>query len=106
MLGSIFGSRSVCDGIGKQVLPPAEVLAFAEARRPNWRHCRRRPKATKRLMKGKQLAAIKAKMQEEGQLFSKLLVSKEAKEAFTASLRNVNRFHQVQVKLSFQRLQH
>jgi 1,4-dihydroxy-2-naphthoyl-CoA synthase len=35
-------------------------------------------------MKGKQLAAIKAKMEEEGQLFSKLLVSKEAKEAFTA----------------------
>jgi 1,4-dihydroxy-2-naphthoyl-CoA synthase len=35
-------------------------------------------------MKGKQIAAIEAKIREESVLFGEMLVSKEAKEAFNA----------------------
>jgi enoyl-CoA hydratase/carnithine racemase len=86
MLGEAFSAQEACAmGLVNKVLPPAEVLAFAEAQAAKLAALPTSSlRATKRLMKGKQLAAIKAKMQEEGQLFSKLLVSKEAKEAFTA----------------------
>jgi len=86
MLGEAFSAQEACAmGFVNKVLPPAEVLAFAQAQAAKlvalpasslW--------ATKRLMKGKQIAAIEAKIKEESVLFSEMLVSKEAKEAFTA----------------------
>jgi enoyl-CoA hydratase/carnithine racemase len=67
MLSEAFSAQEACAmGLVNKVLPTSSL------------------RATKCLMKGKELAAIKAKMEEEGQLFSEMLVSKEAKEAFTA----------------------
>jgi len=86
MLGEAFSAQEACAmGFVNKVLPPAEVLAFAQAQAAKlvalpasslW--------ATKRLMKGKQIAAVEAKIKEESVHFSEMLVSKEAKEAFTA----------------------
>ncbi len=86
MLGEAFSAQEACAmGFVNKVLPPAEVLAFAQAQAAKlvalpasslW--------ATKRLMKGKQRAAIDAKIKEESVHFSEMLVSKEAKEAFNA----------------------
>ena len=86
MLGEAFSAQEACAmGLVNKVLPPAEVLAFAQAQAAKLAALPTSSlRATKRLMKGKQLAAIKAKMEEEGKLFGKMLVSKEAKEAFTA----------------------
>jgi enoyl-CoA hydratase/carnithine racemase len=86
MLGEVFSAQEACAmGLVNKVLPPAEVFAFAQAQAAKLVALPTSSlRATKRLMKGKQIAAIEAKMEEEGQLFSKMLVSKEAKEAFTA----------------------
>ena len=86
MLGETFSAQEACAmGLVNKVLPTAEVFAFAQAQAAKLAALPTSSlRATKRLMKGKQLAAIKAKMEEEGQLFSEMLVSKEAKEAFTA----------------------
>jgi enoyl-CoA hydratase/carnithine racemase len=86
MLGEAFSAQEACAmGLVNKVLPPAEVFAFAQAQVAKLAALPISSlRATKRLMKGKQLAAVKAKMEEEGLLFSKMLVSKEAKEAFTA----------------------
>ena len=86
MLGEAFSAQEACAmGLVNKVLPPAEVFAFAQTQAAKLAALPTSSlRATKRLMKGKQRAAIKAKMEEEGQLFSKMLVSKEAKEAFTA----------------------
>lgn len=86
MLGETFSAQEACAmGLVNKVLPTAEVFAFAQAQAAKLAVLPTSSlRATKRLMKGKQLAAIKAKMEEEGQLFSEMLVSKEAKEAFTA----------------------
>jgi enoyl-CoA hydratase/carnithine racemase len=86
MLGDAFSAQEACAmGFVNKVLPPSEVLAFAQAQAaklvalPASSLC-----ATKRLMKGKQIAAVEAKIKEESVHFSEMLVSKEAKEAFTA----------------------
>jgi enoyl-CoA hydratase/carnithine racemase len=86
MLGEAFSAQEACAmGLVNKVLPTAEVFAFAQAQAAKLVALPTSSlKATKRLMKGKQLAAIEAKMEEEGQFFSEMLVSKEAKEAFTA----------------------
>ena len=86
LLGEAFSAQEACAmGFVNKVLPPAEVLAYAQAQAAKlvalpasslW--------ATKRLMKGKQIAAIDAKIKEESVLFGEMLVSKEAKEAFNA----------------------
>jgi enoyl-CoA hydratase/carnithine racemase len=69
----------------KLILPPAEVLAFAQAQAAKLVALPTSSlRATKRLMKGKQIAAIEAKIKEESVLFSEMLLSSEAKEAFTA----------------------
>lgn len=86
MLGEAFSAQEACAmGLVNKVLPPAEVFAFAQAQAAKLAALPTSSlRATKRLMKGKQLAVIKTKMEEEGLLFSKMLVSKEAKEAFMA----------------------
>jgi len=86
MLGEAFSAQEACAmGLVNKVLPAAEVLAFAQAQAAKLAALPTSSlRVTKRLMKGKELAAIKAKMEEESKFFGKLLVSKEAKEAFTA----------------------
>ena len=86
MLGEAFSAHEACAmGFVNKVLPPAEVLAFAQAQAAKLVTLPTSSlRATKRLMKGKQMAAIEAKIKEESVLFSEMLVSKEAKEAFTA----------------------
>ncbi len=86
MLGEAFSAHEACAmGLVNKVLPTAEIFTFAQAQAAKLAALPTSSlKATKRLMKGKELAAIKAKMEEEGKLFGKMLLSKEAKEAFTA----------------------
>ena len=86
MLGEAFSAQEACAmGFVNKVLPPAEVLAFAQAQAAKLVALPTSSlRATKRLMKGKQIAAVEAKIKEESVLFSEMLVSKEAKEAFTA----------------------
>ena len=86
MLGEAFSAQEACAmGFVNKVLPPAEVLAFAQAQAAKLVALPTSSlRATKRLMKGKQIAAVEAKIKEESVLFSEMLLSKEAKEAFTA----------------------
>jgi enoyl-CoA hydratase/carnithine racemase len=86
MLGEAFSAQEACAmGFVNKVLPSAEVLAFAQAQAAKLVALPTSSlRATKRLMKGKQIAAIEAKIKEESVLFSEMLLSSEAKEAFTA----------------------
>jgi enoyl-CoA hydratase/carnithine racemase len=86
MLGEAFSAQEAyAMGFVNKVLPSAEVLAFAQAQAAKLVALPTSSlQATKRLMKSKQMAAIEAKIEEEGKLFSEMLLSKEAKEAFTA----------------------
>lgn len=86
MLGEAFSAQEACAmGFVNKVLPAAEVLAFAQVQAAKLVALPTSSlRATKRLMKGKQMAAIEAKIKEESVLFSEMLLSKEAKEAFTA----------------------
>ena len=86
MLGEAFSAQEACAmGFVNKVLPSAEVLAFAQAQAAKLVALPTSSlRATKRLMKGKQIAAVEAKIKEESVLFSEMLLSREAKEAFTA----------------------
>ena len=86
MLGEAFSAQEACAmGFVNKVLPSAEVLSFAQAQAAKLVELPTSSlRATKRLMKGKQIAAIEAKIKEESVLFSEMLLSKEAKEAFAA----------------------
>jgi enoyl-CoA hydratase/carnithine racemase len=86
MLGEAFSAQEACAmGFVNKILPSAEVLAFAQGQAAKLVALPTSSlQATKRLMKGKQIAAIEAKIKEESVLFSEMLLSKEAKEAFTA----------------------
>ena len=86
MLGEAFTAQEAFEmGFVNKVLPPSEVLAFAQAQAAKLVTLPTSSlRATKRLMKGKQMAAIEAKIKEESVLFSEMLLSSEAKEAFTA----------------------
>jgi enoyl-CoA hydratase/carnithine racemase len=86
MLGEAFSAQEACAmGFVNKVLPSAEVLAFAQAQAAKLVTLPTSSlQATKRLMKGKQIAAIEAKIEEESKLFSEMLLSMDAKEAFTA----------------------
>ena len=86
MLGEAFSAQEACAmGFVNKILPSAEVLAFAQGQAAKLVALPTSSlQATKRLMKGKQIAAIEAKIEEESKLFSEMLLSKEAKEAFTA----------------------
>ena len=71
MLGEAFSAQEACAmGLVNKVLPTAEVFAFAQAQAAKLAALPTSSlRATKRLMKGKQLAAVKAKMEEEGLAF-------------------------------------
>ena len=86
MLGEAFSAQEACAmGFVNKILPSAEVLAFAQGQAAKLVALPTSSlQATKRLMKGKQIAAIEAKIEEESKLFSEMLLSMEAKEAFTA----------------------
>jgi enoyl-CoA hydratase/carnithine racemase len=63
----------------------AEVLAFAQAQAAKLVALPTSSmRATKSLMKGKQIPAVEAKIIDENILFGEMLVSEEAKEAFNA----------------------
>ncbi len=86
MLGEPFSAQDACEmGFVNKVLPVAEVLAFAQAQAAKLVVLPTSSmKATKSLMKGKQIPAVEAKIIEESILFGEMLVSNEAKEAFIA----------------------
>jgi len=86
MLGEAFdASEAQAMGIVNRVLPAAEALAFARAQAGK---LARLPAAslreTKRLMKGALAAEIPRRMDEEGEVFRRMLGAPEAREAFTA----------------------
>jgi enoyl-CoA hydratase/carnithine racemase len=74
-------------GLVNKVLPPAEVLPYAVARAE---HLAQKPaaalRATKRLLKADQQAALLARMDEEAELFRQMLTSPAAREAMSAFL--------------------
>jgi enoyl-CoA hydratase/carnithine racemase len=86
MLGEAFPAQEAyAMGFVNKVLPIAELLAFARAQAAKLAALPTSSlRATKRLMKSKQTAAIEAKIEEESILFGEMLVSEEAKEAFVA----------------------
>jgi len=86
MLGEPFGAQEACQiGLVTRVLPVAELEQFALQQA---RKLAAMPasslRETKRLMKGNDTAAVEQKMAEEGEVFRRMLVAPEAKEAFTA----------------------
>lgn len=88
LLGEPFSAQDAREmGLVNQVLPNSEVQAFAQqqaaklaALPPN------AIRLTKQLLKSSQATAVDAKMAEEFRHFGVLLVSDEAREAFTAFL--------------------
>jgi len=86
MLGEAFSAQEACAmGFVNKVLPTAELLAFAQAQADKLVALPASSlRATKHLMKSKKTADIEAQIEEESILFGEMLVSKEAKEAFTA----------------------
>lgn len=86
MLGEPFGAQEAHQlGLFTRVLPVAELHDFALQQA---RKLAALPasslRETKRLMKGNDVAAVEKKMAEEGEVFRRMLVAPEAKEAFTA----------------------
>jgi enoyl-CoA hydratase/carnithine racemase len=86
----LFGDRfSAADaqamGLVNRVLPVTELMPFALARAQQLAALpASSTRATKKLMKSGQAELVRAKMQEEGEVFRALLQSPEAKEAFSA----------------------
>ena len=72
-------------GLVHRVLPPTEANAFAQQQA---RKLAAKPLSslteTKRLLKSAQTAAVLERMQEEGQVFRRMLTEPAAKEAFGA----------------------
>lgn len=86
MLGEPFGAKEAYEiGLATRVLPVSELHAFALQQA---RKLAALPasslRETKRLMKGNDVAVVEKKMAEEGEVFRRMLVAPEAKEAFTA----------------------
>jgi len=86
MLGEAFNAQEALDmGLVNRVLPVAELHDFALAQA---RKLAALPasslRETKRLMKGGDAAIVGKRMLEEGEVFRRMLVAPEAKEAFTA----------------------
>ncbi len=86
LLGEPFMAEAALEvGLANRVLPPTECNAVAQAQA---RKLAAKPLAslieTKRLMKGGQQAAVLARMDEEGQLFGRMLHEPAAREAFAA----------------------
>ena len=86
LLGEPFMAEAALEvGLVNRVLPPTECNAAAQQQA---RKLAAKPLAslveTKRLMKGSQQAAVLARMDEEGQLFGRMLHEPAAREAFAA----------------------
>lgn len=86
MLGELFPAEEARDmGLVNKVLPLDQLPAFAQAQAAKLVALPASSlRATKRLMKGHQAAAIEAKMAEEIKDFSAMLSAPEAQEAFKA----------------------
>lgn len=86
LLGEPFYAEAALEvGLVNRVVPPTEVNAMAQAQA---RKLAAKPLAslieTKRLMKGDLQAQVLARMNEEGQIFGRMLTEPAAREAFTA----------------------
>lgn len=86
LLGEAFSAQDAYDmGLVSQVLPVADLVDHAHGQAAKLAALPASSlRVTKRLMKGAQMEAIQARMMEENKHFGEMLVSKEAKEAFTA----------------------
>jgi enoyl-CoA hydratase/carnithine racemase len=86
MLGEPFSAEEAREmGLVNKVLPQDELMTFAQAQAAKLVALPASSiRATKRLMKSDQTAAIAEKMLEEMKDFSEMLASPEAKEAFSA----------------------
>ncbi len=86
MLGEAFSAAEAFEiGFVNKVLPLEELLPYAQQQAAKLAALPAASiRATKRLMKGDQPAAISAKMTEENKYFSAMLNAPEAKEAFMA----------------------
>ncbi|GAB3539978.1 enoyl-CoA hydratase [Noviherbaspirillum agri] len=86
MLGEAFLAKEAYDmGLVSQVLPVGELMEFAHAQAAKLAALPASSlRITKRLMKSAQTEAVQSRMMEENRHFGEMLVSKEAKEAFTA----------------------
>ena len=86
LLGEPFMAEAALEvGLVNRVVPPTECNAIAQAQA---RKLAAKPMsaliATKRLMKGGQQAAVLARMDEEGEVFGRMLHEPAAREAFAA----------------------
>ncbi len=88
LLGEAFLAQEACDmGLVNRILPADQLLEFARQQAAKLAALPASSiRATKRLMKGNQQAAIAAKIAEEGQHFRAMLSAPEAKEAIGAFL--------------------
>ncbi|WP_136413236.1 MULTISPECIES: enoyl-CoA hydratase [Oxalobacteraceae] len=86
LLGEAFSAQDAYDmGLVSRVVPVAELADFAHAQAATLAALPASSlRTTKRLMKGAQAEAINVRMMEENKHFGEMLMSKEAKEAFTA----------------------
>ncbi|OWW20950.1 enoyl-CoA hydratase [Noviherbaspirillum denitrificans] len=86
LLGEAFHAEEAYDmGLVSKVVPVAEVAELAHAQAAKLAALPASSlRVTKRLMKGAQAEAINARMMEENRHFGEMLMSQEAKEAFTA----------------------
>ncbi|HJV88015.1 MAG TPA: enoyl-CoA hydratase [Noviherbaspirillum sp.] len=86
LLGEAFLAQEAYEmGMVSQVLPVAELNEFAQAKAAALAALPASSlRVTKRMMKGAQTEAINARMMEENKHFGAMLMSGEAKEAFTA----------------------
>lgn len=86
LLGEVFSAQEAFEmGLVGKVLPPAELLPYAYAQAAKLAALPASSlRTTKSLMKASQKDAIPAKMWEESKYFGEMLLSPEAKEAFSA----------------------
>jgi enoyl-CoA hydratase/carnithine racemase len=86
MLGEAFSAQeALAMGLVTKVLPVAELQDYVRQQAAKLAALPASSlRETKRLMKGDDVAAVEKKMGEEGEVFRRMLVAPEAKEAFSA----------------------
>ncbi|MCA3230710.1 MAG: enoyl-CoA hydratase, partial [Cupriavidus sp.] len=86
LLGEAFSAQEAfAIGLVTKVLPVAELSDYVRQQAGKLAALPASSlRETKRLMKGDDVAAVEKKMAEEGEVFRRMLVAPEAKEAFTA----------------------
>jgi len=86
LLGEAFSAQeALAMGLVTRVLPVAELSDFVRKQAAKLAALPASSlRETKRLMKGDDVPAVEKKMAEEGEVFRRMLVAPEAKEAFTA----------------------